>query len=376
MVACGGQSDSPALPLEPEIAAPTGAGELVSAERVGVLTVQSFRDGLGAEESKTVRATPLYDVQAWRVVYRTIDSQGALVEASGLLGLPVKAAGAASPVVSYQHGTIFNNARAPSQNIKATEPGLLLASLGYLTVSPDYVGYGVSQGKPHPYLQAVPTAASVVDLITAARVWRQRQGVRGNGQLFLVGYSEGGYATMAAHRALQASQSVHLAQLAAVLPAAGPYHVGETLDRLLDRVRDENALVGALLSPGLLKNLGSTVRKEVRRALVRALIPDDADVSFDTRFIDRYLADDAAALERESNVHDWSPIVPVRLYHGRDDQTVPYSASTRTLSSMQSRGAQSVSLTDCTTAPSGHLECVPSYFDFLQAQLDPLARDR
>jgi pimeloyl-ACP methyl ester carboxylesterase len=377
MLACGGGSEPvDSTPLEPPIAEPTGTGALVSAERLGVLTAQSFREGLSAPDSKTPRATPLYDVEAWRVLYRTIDVNGAVVEASGLLGLPIKPAGAASPVVSYQHGTTFKNAEVPSQHVEVTEPGLLLASMGYLTVSSDYVGYGATQGKPHPYLQAAPTAAAVVDLITAARVWRQRQGVRGNGQLFLLGYSEGGYATVAAHRAMQASQSVHLAQLVSVLPGAGPYHVEETLDGLLDRVRDDNPLIGGLLSPGLLKNLGSTVRNEVRRALVRALIPDDADVSFDTRFIDRYLADDSDAIERESNVHDWTPAVPVRFYHGRDDQTVPYSASTLTLATMQARGAQGVTLTDCPATPAGHLECVPTYFDFLQVQLGLLARDR
>lgn len=383
LVACGGGSDddrddeAPATPvvLEPAIEAPSGAGALVSAEPVGLITAQAFREGLASPDSKTTRAAPVYDVQAWRLRYRTLDVEGDLVEASGLLGVPVKADGAASPVLSFQHGTIFRNAEAPSQNVVATEPGLLLASLGFLTISPDYVGYGASQGRPHPYLQSAATAASVVDLITAARIWRQREGVRGNGQLFLVGYSEGGFATVAAHRAMQASQSVHLAQLVASLPGAGPYHLGETLDVLLDRVRDDNPLLGGLLSPGLLKNLGSTVRNEVRRALVRELIPDDADVRFDTRFLDQYLADDEDAIERDSNVHDWAPAAPVRLYHGRDDQTVPYQASTRTLARMRERGAADVTLTDCPVEPSGHLDCVPTYFDFVIAELGSRARD-
>lgn len=43
-----------------------------------------------------------------------------------------------------------------------------------------------------------------------------------NGQLFLTGYSEGGYVTMATHRALQASASPHLQQLRMVVPGAGP----------------------------------------------------------------------------------------------------------------------------------------------------------
>jgi hypothetical protein len=63
------------------------------------------------------------------------------------------------------------------------------------------------------------------------------------------------------------------------------------------------------------------------------------------------------------------------LYHGKDDQTVPYSASTRTLQTMQSRGATTVTLTPCPATPAGHLECVPSFFDFALSQLKVSARD-
>jgi fermentation-respiration switch protein FrsA (DUF1100 family) len=55
------------------------------------------------------------------------------------------------------------------------------------------------------------------------------------------------------------------------------------------------------------------------------VIPDDADVTFQSTFLDNFLADDTSAIERASNVHDWKPEAPVRLFHGRDDQTVPYA---------------------------------------------------
>jgi pimeloyl-ACP methyl ester carboxylesterase len=237
------------------------------------------------------------------------------------------------------------------------------------------VGYGASKGTPPPYLAAAPTAATVLDLLTAAQTWRRSAGVGDNGQLFLAGYSEGGYATMAAHRALQAGASALAAQVLGSTPGAGPYHVGVTLDALLDRVRDDNPLLGNLLSPGLLRYLGSSVRREVRKQLVDALVPDDADVEFQTDFIDYYLADDDAALERCCNVHDWNPQQPVRMYHGRDDTTVPYAASARTLQTMLLRGSSAASLTDCSALPSSHLACVPPYFAFVLGAMAGEARD-
>ena len=121
-----------------------------------------------------------------------------------------------------------------------------------------------------------------------------------NGQLFLTGYSQGGYVTLAAHRALQAGNSPHLQQLRMVVPGAGPYDVQTTMDGLVNLVRQEQPVIGALINPGFLRYLGGSVQREVRRVLLRALIPGDADVAYDTRFIDLFLADDvrAAVLER------------------------------------------------------------------------------
>lgn len=359
---------APAPPAAPEPPRVRGRGELKESSFINTIEAHEVAAALAEAGADAPPAVPLYAVRSYRLTYVTLDAQGREVVASGLVAVPQKGGGTGggtAPVLGYQHGTIFKDAEAPSNNVVASEPPLIMASLGYIVVAADYVGYGASKGLPHPYLAAGPTAAAVIDLLTAAATWRRQHGVVDNGQLFLAGYSEGGYATMAAHRALQAASHPLEAMLLASTPGAGPYHVGVTLDKLLARVRDENPLLGGLLSPGLLRYLGSSVRKEVRRALVRALVPDDADVTFQTRFIDHYLADDDAALERESNVHDWNPRKPVRMYHGRDDTTVPYAASSRTLAAMLARGSSAATLTDCVAARTTHLGCVPPYFGFV-----------
>jgi len=356
----------------------TGPGELKGATRLATVPAADVAAALKAAEGKlpaSAARLPRYDVQSWRIQYLTIDGLGRPVTASGLISLPVKPAGVPSPVLSYQHGTTFKDAEVPSNNVVAAEAPVVFASMGAIVVAADYVGYGASKGVQHPYLLSAPTAAAVVDLITAAKTWRRKNAVADNGQLFLVGYSEGGYATMAAHRAMQAASSPHLAQLVGAVNGAGPYHVGVTMDALLDRVRKENRLLGALIDPGFLSHLGSTLRDEVRRNLIKAVMPDDADVSFQTTFVDNFLADDTGAIERDSNVHDWRPAAPVRLYHGRDDGTVPYAASTATLKAMQGRATPDVSLTDCSATPSSHLGCVPTFFNFVIEQLAPVIRD-
>ena len=382
LAACGGggtdDSTDDGNPQPPPPPPPSvRAGQLQSAALLGSIPAADIAAALSDRESLVEGVVPRYSVTAYRLEYLTSDADGNEVRASGLVSVPQKPAGATSPVLGYQHGTLFRDAEAPSNNAVASEVAVVLASLGYIVLAPDYVGFGASRGTRHPYLLAAPSAAATVDFLTAARTWRGQANVADNGQLFLTGYSEGGYVTLAAHRALQAGNSPHLQQLRMVVPGAGPYDVQTTMDGLVNLVRQEQPVIGALINPGFLRYLGGSVQREVRRVLLRALIPGDADVAYDTRFIDLFLADDVQALDRASNVHDWKPNVPVRLYHGRDDRSVPYASSASTLRAMQQRGAGDlVSLTECRAQPvAGHLQCVAPFITFMLGQLAPVARD-
>lgn len=374
LAACGGGGpDEPAPP--PVVVEPDGPGRTLAVTPLRTFTVAEVSAALQALGDQAPAVTVRHAVQAWRVDYLTLDADGRQQRASGLLAVPLKPAGRPSPVLSYQHATIFLDAEAPTNAMAAGEPPIVLAAAGYFVAASDYLGYGASKGFPHPYLLSAPSASAVLDLLTAARNWRLRNGVADNGQLFLAGYSEGGYVTVAAHRALQAGNRADRNDVVAVIPGAGPYHLAATLDALLEWVRDEYPLLAALIDPGFLRRLGDDIRDEVRDLLVGQLLPDNADVAFDTRFIDPYLADDRDAIERQSNVHDWAPAAPVRLFHGRDDLTVPYVSGSSTLQAMRARGAADVTLADCAAAPAGHLECVPGYWRHLMGVLDARARD-
>ena len=367
---------TPVPPVTQPPANPDGQGALKASISLGTIALADITAAVAEKDSRVQDLKPLYAVTSYRLEYLTIGANGQPVRASGLVSVPNKPAGALSPVLSYQHGTIFKDAETPSNNAVATEVAVVMASLGYIVLAPDYVGYGASKGTPHPYLLSAPMAASVVDFLTAAKTWRSQQGVQDNQQLFLTVYSEGGYATMAAHRALQESNSPHLQQLLAVVPGAGPYDVQVTLDSLIEVVRKENSVLGALINPGFLRRLGGPAQREVRRAVIKQLIPDDADTNLDTRFLDRFFADDTQAIARDSSVHDWLPQLPGFLYHGRDDRTVPYASSTSALAAMRARGAGNlVSLTDCPATPSSHIGCVPPFLNFMLGKLAPVAKD-
>ena len=384
--ACGGGGDDgsgsgtagmqQALAVPAATTATIGPGQLMSATLLQTVPLADLAAVLDSAPTLGHRAR--YPVTTWRLTYVTRDGEGREVTASALAAVPVKPAGQRSPVMSWQHGTLFEDRRVPSNNQPLEEPAALMASLGYIVVAADYVGYGASKGVPHPYLMSAPTASAVVDLLTAAKTWRRTLGVPDNGQLFMAGYSEGGYATMAALRAMEAAGSPHLANLVGVSPGAGPYSVTATMDNMLALVRERSTFLRLVAWPGVLRSLSESTRSLLRELLLREAIPPEADVTLTSTFIDLYLSDDTAALDAVSNVHDWKPTFPVLMFHGRDDRTVGYDVATRTLSTQRSRGSVSASLTSCDAGagvPAGHLECVLPYFTFMLTAAQGAARD-
>lgn len=353
-----------------------GPGQFMNAVHLKTITPAEVNSALALAGDAAFLATPSYAVQAWRLTYLTVDGEGRQIAASGLVAIPQKPANALSPVLSYQHATIKLQANAPSNLADLGSPPVVLASLGYIVVAADYVGYGVSSAAPHPYLLSAPSASAVIDLLTAAKYWRQTQHVPDNKQLFLTGYSEGGYVTMAAHRALQAGTSAHRNELVRVIAGAGPYNVGATMDQLLAILRRDYFPLGQLLNPGFLKYLSDADRQNARDLLLLLSLGADAEVVFMPTVIDNYLADDRAAIETFSDVFDWAPQIPVDLFHGRDDLTVPYLSASSTLQAMQTRGAgDRVTLTDCVAEPAGHSQCVLPYWRFVLDQFAKAARD-
>lgn len=350
-----------------------GPGQFVEAVHLKTISAAEVSAALALDGDAAFLATPSYAVQAYRLTYLTVDGQGRQIAASGLVAIPQKPANALSPVLSYQHATIKRQADAPSSLSDLAGPPVVLASLGYIVVAADYVGYGVSAAAPHPYLLSAPSASAVIDFLTAAKYWRQTQNVPDNKQLFLTGYSEGGYVTMAAHQALQAGTSAHRNELVRVVAGAGPYNVAATMDQLLAILRRDYFPLGQLLNPGFLKFLSDDDRRHARDLLMTLSLGIDAEVTFMPTVIDNYLMDDRAAIEASSDVFDWAPQIPVNLFHGRDDVTVPYLSASSTLQAMQARGAADrVALTECVAQPAGHKECVLPYWRFV---LDLFGKD-
>jgi dienelactone hydrolase len=212
----------PSAPSAAAVSAQHSArGAIVSVKHVQHLSVAQVVANLKENEFDHSRVR--YGVDAYRIVYRTVDGHGAPTTASGLVVLP-RNGSRHLRVVNYTHGTMSAASEAPSVDDggKSTE-GLAIGSAGYAVVEPDYLGLGVGPGH-HPYMNSATETTASVDMLRAAFAFSHRTDRTFNKNVLVTGFSQGGAAAMLLGKALQAGE-IPGVRAAAIAPISGPYDI-------------------------------------------------------------------------------------------------------------------------------------------------------
>jgi alpha/beta superfamily hydrolase len=181
----------------------------------------------------SLSGAPLCDILIYDIQYETVGGANEATTASGALLVPTgpSACTGARPIVLYAHGTTTDRAFTMT-NIQNTETlflAALFAAKGYIVVAPNLAGYDTSTLPYHPYLIADQESKDMIDALTAARTALPLASVtltKDSGQLFITGYSQGGYVAMATHRAMQAAGMT----VTASAPMSGPYALAAFVD--------------------------------------------------------------------------------------------------------------------------------------------------
>lgn len=164
-----------------------------------------------------------------RVLYLTTGVDGRPTVASALVATPVGTDPHA--VVCYQHATQSHRVNVPStpHRLEGVLTSVLFAGAGYVLVAPDYQGLGSGSGH-HPYLHAATEASSVTDLLAVLPQVLDQTGTRVPRRAVLLGFSQGGHASLAALESLAATPGgIEVAGVASVagvhrlLESAGPH---------------------------------------------------------------------------------------------------------------------------------------------------------
>ena len=184
-----------------------------------------------AGQLKALTGAAKCDVKVVPLNYKTIGVSGEKTNASGVLLLPSGAnCTAPAGLVAYAKGTDVQKPRtlANPGDSETLMLAAMYAAQGYAVVATDYLGFAKSEYPYHPYLHADSEASSVIDSIRAARKAATALSASLSGKVMLAGYSQGGHASMAAHRAIERDNAAEI-NVVAGAHLAGPYNMSGSL---------------------------------------------------------------------------------------------------------------------------------------------------
>ena len=351
----------------------TAPSYLVSVDTFLTRTDSDLNTFLNGADLGSLGGQLKYTTTIYKIVYKT-KYKGEEILASGLVILPVTEDEV--DMMSFQHGTIGADSEAPS-NITLQDPLAILyatiASSGFIGVIPDFIGFGASVAIPHPYYVEDLTASAIIDNMRAAKELAEYKGLNFSSDVYLAGYSQGGYATMATQKAMEESP-VSGFNLKASFPSSGgydvkgfqeyffqqetyhqPFFMGYVVNGFRTAYDWQNPLTDIFNQPYADRipdlyngqNSGSDINgslNDTLSVLLTAEILSDFETSEKYTTLKQQLID--------NSLTDWTPSARTYMYHGDSDITVPFQNSVDTYNKLLANGTSESVLT-FTPLPGG-----------------------
>ncbi|NQT63300.1 MAG: prolyl oligopeptidase family serine peptidase [Candidatus Marinimicrobia bacterium] len=338
------------------------AGDIVSVTQIHQYSPEEASQVLQNMGLAEIGSIP-YSIQAKKITYLSPDHNQKLKELSGALIYPVDNQN--HPLLSIQHGTVTKRTDVASENPLNSSAGmtaLFTASQGYVTLVPDYAGFGESHDI-HPYMHAESLANSVIDLIRAVKTYCLDQGIELQDQLYLTGYSEGGYATLAVQKKIESELSDEFS-LTAIAPMAGPYDLSGTARHIMrsdsyhwpayigfmfvayEEIYELDNLSVVFDSPYDLQ-IADFYNGEYDFYEINNQLPQSISELISSGFLESFnngTEIEYSSVFEENNLLDWGPVTPTRFYHGMADSTVPYTIAVATVANLSENGPGVVEL--------------------------------
>lgn len=364
------------------VAAPTPSAKTIAGnvqyELIGQWDVNRLNTILSTDTPKfagiTVSYTPARTgVRLYRISYDSVvpEKGNKPIRASGLLALPDNA-GATLPVVSYQHGTVYGRQEVPGFPEQSPETQLMIAQFagqGYAVVGADYFGMGIST-EPEGYLVKASHQQACFDFLVAAKGVMADLG-RQSSKLYLAGWSQGGFVTMALLEKLERSG----VKVDGAATASAPLDLGVAMSGFLSYPRPFDAVwlnsifILSAFSyenyygvPGLARSLINepycdAARKAYERQPFNAAdIPSDLHKLLKAEYFDpHYFADSAfGKLIAATQSYRWVIKSPVRNYYGETDEAITVGVGRMAQTYAQALGAGNPMVEAVSTGKTTH----------------------
>ena len=313
-------------------------------------------------------------VRLYRVTYASVvpEQGNRPITATGLIAIPQVAGASAFPMLSYQHGTVYGKQEVPSFPEQSPETALMIAQFagqGYIVVGADYFGMGASQ-EPEGYLVKQSHQQATADMLLASRAVLEHLKLHAT-KLFLAGWSQGGYVTMALLEKLEGIG----APVQAAATASAPVDLFAALNGVLQFPRANDApWIGTMFIltafayenyynlPGLARSVINDDYYEVSRKAYAREPFDSAEVPTDLRKLVRaayfdptYFARSAYGRIMAANpVYQWVIRTPLRTYYGESDEAISVGIGQLAMHYQRAMGRGNPRVEAVSTGPTTH----------------------
>ena len=301
-------------------------------------------------------------IKVYYVEYASTYVEGEPIVLSGLVCVPDDVS-RKSMIVSIQNGTLVKHSNAPSKDL--ANPAFLLmqamAGLGYVIVIQDYIGFGASEVYPHPYHVKPLFQSTVKDMLLATQEMAEsgEYPFQLSGELFLTGYSLGGWASLVSHNYLE-NNPIEGLTLTGSVCGAGAYNLLDMKEYMFEQTNYRQPFYVALLILGY-KSVGA-IQDDLSLFFSEpydSRIPDLIDGEHSPSQINSQLTSNmpellSQRLQAEFDIHlDYAPLkqalidnsqpawankAPIHLFHGDADEDVPFSISENLYTDFQNIG--------------------------------------
>ncbi|MCK9203640.1 MAG: hypothetical protein M0P58_04275 [Bacteroidales bacterium] len=326
---------------------------LVRVDKVETIDKLTLATRLKQNPNSTLyKALPNKKIKIVSIVYNTLDPKGQPILASGAIFYP-------SVDTDYERvGTILGvhytygaDYEVPSQKMAVTEG--LFSLFGYTIVAPDYIGYGASKDKVHPYYDVISTGQASADMLLAAKEYFASISRKMSHKVTVMGYSQGGQASLCFLRFVETNPLYQDAfVIDQVFAGGGAYDLIKSYDAFVEKDYSSQPVTIPLLVLGL--NYGDSLNLDLKQMFAEPLYShynewiiskkyttDEVSAMMKETKLTRIMAHEAfdrnnpntkkfiKSLENNSlivygKITNWVPKAKITLLHATDDTIVPY----------------------------------------------------
>jgi predicted esterase len=279
--------------------------------------------------------------------YTSTNIRGERITLSGKVIIPT--AVKAERYILTSHYTIGSDQEAPSNSFPLEGS---IAKQGYIMVFPDYEGYGVTASHPHPYLALEQSANNIIDMMIAVqKLLANTKYAPAKDDIFLMGYSQGAANTMATEYYIEKYRPE--LKVRGAIVGGGPYDILATYQTCInnDFCGIPYAIPLILQSMIYANNLDIDIRDMLQGNVAdnydkwinsKKYTTKQVNTLIGTKQLSNILSPKAmtqdshevaelykAMSENSILSYEWTPSVPVYMFHSMDDDTVPYINATK-----------------------------------------------